>query len=1052
MEPRVLAEPVLVGREQELADLQRYLELAKEGKGTTVLVSGEAGSGKTRLVDEFLDTAKKRNFTVLSGWCLSNAAVPYFPFVEAFESYSSMIESFDSQQLKVNTLLRGTSQVESQNKNENINAQVWKDQTFAAVLKELLLMATKKPLILFIDDIHWADSASLSLLHYITRGISSERILFIATFRSEEIFDKKAGEKPHPLVETLRLMGREGIFKEITLRGLSQSEVRKIAESMLGGIVNANLVQKLSIESGGGPLFVVESLRMMFENGSLFQRDGSWQLSVDKLGVPSKVKDIILRRLNSLTSIQRRTLDVASVMGDKFYPQLLAAVLNVDSLEVLETLNSIAISKSLVGVERDHYKFDHAKTQEVIYDEILLPLRNGYHERIADKIETSNFNTNQLSLSDLAYHYTQSGNKTKSLEYSLAAGKDALSKFSNTEAIKYFNYALENITETTDRLEKKTIALEGLGDAYYANSMFKQATKIFEDFSSCVTGACKLRALRKAMESTFQYMDIPHLMELVKKAEPYASADRLENARVLTQRGRAFVFQGMPKLAIEDWKAALLVFEEENSFWDAALALVGLGINHSGLGEQQKGIVESLRAIALFEELGDFRFQMEAYVGACMTFCMCLLDNEVLGVGAKVIEIDEKTKMGDYQRLVYANAFSAFAYEDMDNWGEALSYSLKALELSKKIDSPVAIGMVYSNLSRVYVRLGKMKRAQEYFEKLMELPPELLLHPYVGGLLTKAVFFAGKNKWKESNRCFQEFLEGFKAYPNHWWEHKTKSYFAWALERQGRVEEAKVQFEDAQRMFRETEERFSHLSLQTNLMVPRQVVVGEEFKIHFEMVNVSKKTSRLVRVDNHVPLGFRVVGFSPEGNLRDSSIVLNENVLEPFSVKSIRLSLQATTPGNFRLEPRALYINDLGQTEIADFKSVRFSVMTPPAMAESKASVEIGEGNFEFKSEVAQKAFSFLVKAFAEDYVRLKLPREKSGWRTLMDLVKEGNVSQYSVYGFAGHQGRVLSELKRSSLVEARVFLGERGRGGKILKLRVVYEKETVRRLIDSTV
>ena len=1051
MEPRVLDEPVLVGREQELAELQRYLESANEGKGTAVFVSGEAGSGKTRLVNEFLNTAKQRNFSVLSGWCLSNAAVPYFPFVEAFESYSSMSESFDSQQLKVKTLLSGTNQAESQNKNENMNAQVWKDQTFAAVLKELLLMATKKPLILFIDDIHWADSASLSLLHYITRGISSERILFIATFRSEEIFDRKAGEKPHPLVETLRLMGREGIFKEITIRDLSQSEVRKIAESMLGGSVNPNLVQKLSIESGGGPLFVVESLRMMFESGSLFQRDGSWQLSVDKLGIPSKVKDIILRRLNSLTSIQRRTLDVASVMGDKFDPQLLAAVLNIDSLEALETLNSIALSKSLVGVEGDHYKFDHAKTQEVIYDEILLPLRNGYHERIAEKIETSNLNSKQLSLSDLAYHYTQAGNKAKSLEYNLAAGKDAVAKFSNTEAVKCFTYALANIPQTIDQIEKKTIALEGLGDAYYANSMFKQATKTFEDLSNYVTGACKLRALRKAMESTFQYMDIPHLIELVKRAEPYASADRLENARVLTQRGRTYVFQGMPKLAIKDWGAALPVFEEENSFWDAALALVGLGINHAGIGEQHKGIAESLRAIALFEELGDFRFQMEGYIGACMTFCMCLLDNEVLGMGSKTIEIDEKTKMGDYQRLAYANAFSAFAYEDMDNWGKALSYCLKALELAKKVDSPVAIGMIYSNLSRVYVRLGNLKHAEEYFEKLTELSPELLLHPYVGGLLTKAAFFAGKNQWKESNQCFKEFLEEFKAYPNHWWEHKTKSYFAWALERQGRVEEAKVQFEDAKRMYRETAERFSHVSLQASLMVRRQVVVGEEFEIYLDIVNVSRKPSRLVRVDNLVPLGFRVVGFSLEDSLRDGSIVLKENVLEPFSVKSIRLSLQATTSGNFTLRPQVRYVNDFGQTRIANFNPVKFSVMTAPLTAEPKPSVEIGEANFEFKSEVAQKAFSFLVKAFAEDYVRLKLPQERSGWRTLMDLVKEGHVSQYSVYGFAGHQGRVLSELKRSSLVEARVFLGERGRGGKILKLRVNHEKENVRRLIDST-
>jgi hypothetical protein len=105
---------------------------------------------------------------------------------------------------------------------------------------------------------------------------------------------------------------------------------------------------------------------------------------------------------------------------------------------------------------------------------------------------------------------------------------------------------------------------------------------------------------------------------------------------------------------------------------------------------------------------------------------------------------------------------------------------------------------------------------------------------------------------------------------------------------------------------------------------------------------------------------------------------------------------------------------------------------------------------FEFKCAAAQKAFDFLTNSFIEDYMRLRLPQERSGWRTLMDIVRQSNVSQYSLYGFSGSRGKAMSELERSGLVETRAFVGERGRGGKTLKIRVAYEKDAVKRKIDQ--
>ena len=288
--------------------------------------------------------ARKKGTTILSGWCLSDAAVPYFPFLEALESFSAGDESaktLGAQQLRMKEWLTEPSWAGGLEKQYALSPQNWRDQAFAAVTKELLLMSSSKPTILFIDDIQWADSASLSLLHYIARATSSERILLLATFRSEEIAVSPDGQ-PRPLLDALRLMGREGVLKEIKLQSLGRADVGKIAESMLGGTVNTALVERLAIEGRGVPLFVVELLRMLHEQGSLIREQGQWQLNVEKFGVPDKVKDVILRRLDSLKSTQRRILDAASVVGEKFDPKLVAAVVSQDNLDVLESLNAIA--------------------------------------------------------------------------------------------------------------------------------------------------------------------------------------------------------------------------------------------------------------------------------------------------------------------------------------------------------------------------------------------------------------------------------------------------------------------------------------------------------------------------------------------------------------------------------------------------------------------------------------------------------------------------------------------------------------------------------------
>ena len=241
------------------------------------------------------------------------------------------------------------------------------------------------------------------------------------------------------------------------------------------------------------------------------------------------MKDVILRRLNMLNLEARDVLDAGSVVGDKFDAQLIGAVLDQSPVKVLSILNSISKTRSLVCCEQDWYRFDHPKTREVLYEEISLPLKKEYHLRVAEKLEALKSGNVAVTFGDLAYHYVNSGNKQKAIKYSLEAGKNALARFSNTEAIKHFNYVLDTLGDSNDSIER-AVALEGLGDAYDANMHLEEAIKTYRNLAS-FGGPTKVRALRKAMDCAFFQNSHDVLRALLKEVEECEVTDHLETCQ-----------------------------------------------------------------------------------------------------------------------------------------------------------------------------------------------------------------------------------------------------------------------------------------------------------------------------------------------------------------------------------------------------------------------------------------------------------------------------------------------------------------------------------------
>jgi len=785
----LLAEPHFSGRDKELKMLENHLELVFHGKGKTVFISGEAGAGKTRLVNEFITCVKKENVNTIVGYCLGRSTVPYFPFIEAFRAYfgpegKSRTKRVASDhfgivswlkgpeptkvgQLGIKAWLTGPKHTEETEIPEIISPEMRKNMTHAAVAEALVSDAAEKPIILFIDDLQWADSASLSMLHYLSRAVVSSRVLIIGAFRSEELAPDSE-RHPHPLVETLRLMSREDLHVEIKLSSLSKSEVERLAESMVSGDMDHDLIERLALESQGNPLFAIESLRLLSESGNLIKQDGRWRLTGDKVGIPDKVKDVILRRVDFLNSTQRRLLDFASVAGENFDATLIALAFSMDKLAVLENLNKISHSTMLVNPTDSVYRFGHAKFREVLYEELPSPLRREYHARFAETIENNAQIKGEIPVNELAFHYMRAGKKEESVKYALLAGEYARKRFSNPEAIDYFNYVLNTVLDDIEKSDEKLFALEALGDIYQAVGSYQKAKDMFDKITETTeTGDMKLRALRKAIsarahrkmanvlwdamgdkekarvhhekalrilegesesvELASLYEDIAHMCyrtedmtRAISSAEKALEiAEKLNAHEVIASScaslGTALAYSGENKKAVEYLEKALRI-SLDNGYMATALRAYN-NIPLALTSEENERCLECYeKGLELAKKVGDvYNQSLLGFNLAGMKFNMGNIA-EAVQIANETVALDRKT--GNIFHLYTSISALAYAYQILGEMDKSEQCFNEALSISRKLNDFQAITGGYDYLGRSHFDKGDYVKAKEFLEKL----------------------------------------------------------------------------------------------------------------------------------------------------------------------------------------------------------------------------------------------------------------------------------------------------------------------------------------------
>jgi ABC-type oligopeptide transport system substrate-binding subunit/DNA-binding SARP family transcriptional activator len=486
----------LVGREREMAFLQSRFQEAQVGQGSLVLVRGEAGVGKTRLVEDWADSLRWQGVRVLWGRCYEfERLLPYQPLAEALEAVLSTLAHDHLAELPswvLAELARLVPHLPGVRPGLDDRSEVPLDQEqrhlFDGVARFLTSLSRDGALVLILDDLHWTTESTLQMLHYLARNLANRPILLVGTLRPEAVGPQ------HPLRAFQRQLRREGLVRSLNLASLSPQAVKVLVTEMSGSSqAAAPLSRRLYQETEGNPFFLIEMIKALFEVGLVRLGDGAWRgdfahLTTAALPLPVGLSEAIQARVDRLDGDTQRALRVAAVLGREFDLDLLCAAGEQSEEATLESLDALLrrrfVDEGRGTLSRD-YAFHHHKIQEVVYAGIPLRHRQHLHAKVGIAMEALHASNLGAVAGEMAFHF-QEGRVLdralgeKAIRYLLLAGDQARLAYAHAEAIDYYQRALA-LQKEGGRYEQAARTLMKLGLVHHTSFDFSRARTAFEE-------------------------------------------------------------------------------------------------------------------------------------------------------------------------------------------------------------------------------------------------------------------------------------------------------------------------------------------------------------------------------------------------------------------------------------------------------------------------------------------------------------------------------------------------------------------------------------------
>ncbi len=699
----------LVGRQMEMSQLRELWQHSCEGHGHLVLLSGEPGIGKTRLANEMMVYAQLSGAVVWRGGCYEyEASTPYLPFVEALRAWvhhqpaevlRTQLESLAPE------LARLAPEIDTKigplPSSADLPAPEARLRLFDYIARLLQRLAGSHGMLLFIDDLHWADRDTLALIHYLLRNLRTEPLMILVAYRDVEL------GRAHPLAETLVQWHRERLAHRVSLGRLAEDDVAILLGTLFGQeTISAELTGAIYRETEGNPFFVEEVVKSLVEQGQIYRRDGSWtRQDLADLVIPQSIKETIGHRIGRLSDTCVDMLHTAAVLGRKFGYVELAAVTTMGEDALLDALDEASVAQLLQVIGDEAYLFTHDKIREVLYGELNPIRRRRLHQRIGERLEALDPSASNGYVQDLAYHFIESGDLARGQRYAMLAAERATRVFAQDEALRYYERAAmcaESLERTADLI---TIYQE-MGEISMRSGFDTRAVEYFQRALALVTDA----GLRATLNTQ---IGMAYTRAGDERGAPYLNAAlaELDPQRQPNQRARALANLARFHHYRNEWPQAIAYLEEARQLAEPlgdvdTVALIYSSL--SGAYQQSGELTQSINLAQRLVELGQREGYplAEAYGYEFLAEDMYVLArwDEALDYAARDRAIGEK--IGAVDRVAWAEATNAHAYSGRGELTKALAAANRALALTERTGDTRLAVFVRAHRSFVAMVLG----------------------------------------------------------------------------------------------------------------------------------------------------------------------------------------------------------------------------------------------------------------------------------------------------------------------------------------------------------
>ncbi len=569
--------PALVGRESEFDVLTTQLDAAAAAKGRMLLIAGEAGVGKSAFAHEAQVRGYQRGFHTLYGITLdSDSNVPYAPFVSAVRSAFRGLAREQLRKLLVATapdLVRIFPELGGPGVSQD--AELEQHRLALAFRDILAAFARERPLLLVVDDLHWADRSSLALLQHLAHEIRGERVLLVGTYRSDEL------PRGHPLIRLVSNLERERLIAKIALKPISAEQTRELVYRALAVhdkrvAVSDELWDAIFARSAGNPFFTEELVKGLVDQGDLVRSEkNGWTQArpIGELHVPSTVRETVRARIEGLSADTKATLAAASAAGQRFDFEIVRVVRPLDEATLEKQLAELIEHQLIVEVDErgDSYEFRHALTRDVMYDDLLVRERKRVHRALASALA----DRRDVDSGLVAHHWLMAGEPTAAVPFLLDAGRRAFDADAASESSAYLERALE-IGVADGQLAQ---TLELLAEAYHrlGHAMtVKTATAAGNAYHARGDRQGESRALRLASRGLWERADWRDAyVSAVRAVEVLGDEADVSLGRAMANRAHVALFVGRQ---LEEVRAqvdrALEIGDQFDDPWTVANALI----------------------------------------------------------------------------------------------------------------------------------------------------------------------------------------------------------------------------------------------------------------------------------------------------------------------------------------------------------------------------------------------------------------------------------------------------------------------------------------------